>query len=77
MDKFCHSCAAPLAVPDFQGLAENLCKHCTDESGKLKPREEIREGISQWFKSWQPGLDDAKALARAEHYMKSMPAWAE
>jgi hypothetical protein len=41
-------------MPDFKGPAENLCKHCTDEKGNLKPREEIQTGIAQWFKSWQP-----------------------
>ena len=54
MEKYCYSCAAPLAIPDFKGLVENYCKYCTDESGNLKPREEIQSGIIQWFKAWQP-----------------------
>ena len=29
------------------------------------------------MKSWQPGLDDRKAMARAGIYMQSMPASAE
>ncbi|UCF06522.1 MAG: hypothetical protein JSV33_05715 [bacterium] len=77
MDKFCHSCAAPLNMPDFQGPAENYCKYCTDESGNLKPREEILNGVMAWLKSWSPDLDDERARTRAECYMKSMPAWAE
>jgi hypothetical protein len=77
MDKFCYSCGAPLGVPDFKGPAENYCKYCTDEKGNLKPKEEIKKGIAQWFLGWQPNLDEKKALARAESYMKSMPAWAE
>jgi hypothetical protein len=77
MDKFCFSCAAPLASPDFKGVAENYCKYCADESGNLRSREEIFDGIVQWLKSWQPDLDDEKALERATHYMKAMPAWAE
>ena len=76
-DKFCHSCAAPLGLPDFQGPAEDFCKHCTDETGKLKPREEIRQGIAMWLKNWQPEVDDAAALRRADSYMAAMPAWAE
>ena len=55
---------------------ENYCKYCTDDAGNLKSREEIQQGISGWFKSWQPGIDDAKAVKRAEAYMQSMPAWA-
>lgn len=77
MNKFCHSCTAPLDMPDFKGPAENYCKHCTDESGKLKPRDVVKQGIAEWFKGWQPDLDDQKALNRAEFFMKSMPAWAQ
>ena len=77
MDKYCQSCAAPLSMPDFKGQAEDYCKYCTDETGKLKSRKEVKKGITEWFKSWQPGIDDQKALNRAEAYMKSMPAWAD
>lgn len=77
MTKFCYACGAPLDMPDFKGPAENYCKYCTDDSGNLKPRDEIKQGIAQWFKVWQPGIDDRKAQERAEFYMKSMPAWAE
>ena len=76
MDKYCHSCAAPLGA-EFKGPAENFCKYCTDEAGKLKPRADIQQGIAQWFKGWQTGIDDKTATVRAAHYMKSMPAWAE
>ena len=77
MDKFCHSCAAPLGMPDFKGPADDYCKYCTDDKGNLKSREEIQAGITGWLKSWQPGLDDATASSRAESYMKAMPAWAD
>jgi hypothetical protein len=77
MNKFCHSCTAPLDMPDFKGPAEHYCKYCTDEKGNLKPRDEIKQGIAQWFKGWQPNLDDKTALTRAEFFMKAMPAWAE
>ena len=77
MDKFCHSCAAPLGIPDFKGPAENYCKYCTDDTGQLKSKETIQQGIAQWFKGWQPNLDEKIAIERAAFYMKSMPAWAE
>jgi hypothetical protein len=73
---FCHSCAAPIDLPEFQGPAENYCIHCTDEQGTLKSHEEIKAGVVEWMKTWQPDLDDAKAQQRAEHYLKAMPAWA-
>jgi hypothetical protein len=47
MEKFGYSCGAPLGVPDFKGPAENYCKYCTDENGNLKPKEEIKKGITQ------------------------------
>ena len=77
MSKFCHSCAAPLDSPDFKGPAEDYCKHCTDEEGNLKPKEEIQRGLADWLRTWQPDVDDEKGLARAECYMKAMPAWAD
>ena len=75
--KFCHSCAAPLAHPDFRGVAEYYCRYCTDERGEVKPREAVQAGIAHWLKMWQPGIDDATAASRAEQYMKAMPHWAE
>ena len=76
MDKFCHSCAAPL-TEEFKGAAEYYCKFCSDEQGNLKSRGEVRRGIAEWFKGWQPNLDDETALARADAYLNAMPAWAE
>lgn len=77
MDKFCYSCGAPLSLPDFKGPAENYCKYCTDGKGNLKRKEEVKQGIAQWLKMWQPDMNDEKALERASYYMKAMPAWAE
>lgn len=77
MQRFCHSCSAPLDVPEFKGPAEDYCKYCTDEEGQLKSREEIQRGIAQYLMSWQPNLDDQTAMVRAEHFMKAMPAWAD
>ncbi len=77
MNKFCYSCSAPLEMSEFKGPSENYCKYCTDEQGNLKSRDEIKTGIVEWLKTWQPGLDQEKAQVRAEYFMKAMPAWAE
>jgi len=77
MDKYCHSCAAPLNAPEFKSLAEDYCKYCADDKGALKPRKEVQQAIAGWFKGWQPGIDDRTAMARAASYMKAMPAWAD
>ncbi len=74
---YCMSCGMPLSMPDMKGRSEQFCKHCGDDAGEVKSREEILNGIAWWLKSWQPGLSDAEAKKRAEHYMKAMPAWAD
>jgi len=74
--EFCISCGMPLNAPDLKGMSEHYCKHCTDEGGNVKTKEEIRRGIAQWFMQWQH-VDEETAMKRAEHYMKSMPEWAE
>jgi hypothetical protein len=77
MEKYCFSCGSPLWMEPFQGPADDYCKYCTDENGNLKSREEILQGCANWLKSWSPGLDDETAIERAEHYMQSMPEWAD
>ena len=74
---FCHSCAAPLTVPGFAGPAQHYCRFCTDETGALKKKKEVRRGIACWMQSWQPDLDDKEARRRARHYMRAMPVWAD
>ena len=73
---FCHACGAPLQG-EYQGPSPIYCGYCTDEEGTLKPRAQIHRGIASWLQTWQPGIDNAIALRRAESYMKAMPAWAE
>jgi len=63
-------------MPEFKGPSDNFCKYCVDANGNLLDREVIQKGIAEWFKSWQPGIDDKKALERAAYFMRAMPAWA-
>ena len=76
MSAFCPSCGMPLNAPDAKGLSEKHCKHCTDEKGDLKSREEIKKGMAMWIAKWQH-VDEATAMKRAEHYMHAMPEWAD
>ena len=69
----CQSCGMPLknAKP-----GEMYCQYCTDESGNLRPYEQVLEGtITGYFMSMQkmtrPEAEDA---ARA--HLSRMPAWA-
>jgi hypothetical protein len=73
--RFCLSCAIPL-TPESVSVNDTFCNNCTDETGTLHPREHVRGGIAQWLGMIQPGLSEEKALERAEHYLKAMPAWA-
>jgi hypothetical protein len=73
----CQSCAMPMEQPEQHSPDPRYCAHCADDEGRLRAEAEVARGIAEWFKMWQPGLDDARALARAEIYMKSMPAWAD
>jgi len=75
--QFCHSCTAPLDVPQFKSAAKEYCVHCVDESGKLLPQPTVLDGIAHWLKSWQGKISDSQARERAGHFMKAMPAWAQ
>lgn len=74
--QFCHSCTAPLDVPQFKSAAREYCVHCVDEDGKLLPRKMVQDGIAHWLRSWQGKITEAVAHERAGHFMKAMPAWA-
>ncbi len=77
MNKHCHSCSMPISGP-FAGEARgDYCQHCVDETGKLRPREAVRQGIAMWLSSWSPGVTEEQCLDRAKHFMNAMPAWAE
>ncbi len=76
-NSYCYSCGVPLEIHDSNGMSEHYCGYCTDRDGNLTPRELVQKGVAEWLKAWQPDLDDTEAMERANHYLKSMPAWAE
>jgi hypothetical protein len=76
-NSYCHSCGVPLEIPGLSDNTENYCTYCLDRNGKLAPRGQVQRGIAEWLKTWQPDLDDCRAMERADYYLKSMPAWAE
>lgn len=73
----CHSCAAPLAHPDFRSQTPHYCQYCVDEHGAVKPREEVQAGIRRWMVAWQPPMDDATLARRIDDYMRAMPHWSQ
>lgn len=74
---FCHSCGANLDIPGFRGDSDVYCVHCLDPNGELQSREDILKGVVEWMMQWQPDITREQAMERADHYLKSMPAWAE
>ena len=74
-EKYCLSCLASLKEEDNMGESDVYCRHCSDENGNLLPRETVLKTIAEWFMNWQKDLTEAEAQRRADHYMRSMPAW--
>lgn len=74
--RFCHSCMVPLDAPALWGPVAHLCRNCTDAAGKLKARSVVRKDIAEWLKGWQPAVDEAESIRRADLFMRSLPAWA-
>lgn len=74
--RHCRSCGMPLTDPEaiIQG---EYCLYCTDTSGQLKPREDIKNGIAFWLQEWSPPAEPDVFIRRAESYMAAMPEWAE
>mgnify|MGYP000669334056 CR=1 FL=1 len=75
--KNCHSCGMPVSGENAVEKTVKYCQYCTDKSGELKSKEEIKAGIAHWLKSITPEDTKVDYNQRAEFYMKSMPAWAE
>ena len=71
----CHSCAAPLANPNFVGPTAHYCKYCIDDNGDVKPRDEVRAGVRQWMMNAWDLADDDALTRRADTYMNAMPHW--
>lgn len=69
----CQSCGMPLtdAKP-----GQMYCDYCTDESGKLRPYEQVFEGtVTGYFMGMQK-MDRKSAERAAKAHLSKMPAWA-
>lgn len=71
----CLSCSATLLDEGHRGVSDRYCRVCSDESGKLKPREEVKEILATWFEHWHGRLAHDEALRQAGVFMDRMPAW--
>lgn len=73
MNKFCFSCGMPLD----EHATGKYCQYCSNESGELKSRDDVKQGIAGWLMQITPENKNTDYLKRAESYMNAMPAWAE
>jgi hypothetical protein len=71
----CHSCFALLADGVHGGVSDRYCRFCSDESGRLKQRQDVEDLLSLWIGNWDKRLEPAEARERAAVYMEKMPAW--
>lgn len=72
----CLSCGMPIPKPDDHstGNPKNpYCKNCADESGKIKPFDEIAEGMKNYLVS--QGVSDPDVGVKAKEHLRKMPAW--
>ncbi len=75
--KNCMSCGMPMTKPeDFGGgNPDNIyCVNCCHPDGSLKSRQEVYEGMVNFFTTSQK-MDRTTAEVVAQEYMAKMPAW--
>jgi predicted enzyme related to lactoylglutathione lyase len=69
----CQSCGMPL-VDARPG--QMYCGYCTDESGALRPFEQILEGTITGYFMGMKGMPRDEAGKAAREHLSRMPAWA-
>jgi len=73
----CQSCGMPMETPADHGggnTANPYCVHCTDAAGNLKPREEVREGMINYYMQTM-GKSREEAETVVDEHMAKQPAW--
>lgn len=55
-------------------INNSSCVYCSDSEGNLKPRNEVREGmINFWMQ--RENIDRKTAEKKTDEYMSAQPAW--
>ncbi len=68
----CQSCGMPLSNAQ---PGDMYCSYCTDDSGQLRPYEEVLEGTSVGYFMGMQKMERAAAEEAARAHLASMPAW--
>ncbi|MBN2251050.1 MAG: hypothetical protein JW724_03130 [Candidatus Altiarchaeota archaeon] len=60
---------------DYGGgdMSNPYCVYCTDQAGKLKPRDDVREGMMRFM--LKQGICRTEAERKADEAMNEAPAW--
>jgi hypothetical protein len=77
--KVCESCGMSIPEAKDHGggdMSNPYCLYCTDETGKLKSRAEIREGMINLYMT-RMGKPKEEAEKFVDEQMKELPAWKE
>lgn len=73
----CRSCGMSMPMSEDHGGGDvgiSHCVHCTDETGELKNRREIREGMINLYMT-RMGKPREEAERFVDEQMKKHPAW--
>jgi len=73
----CDSCGMPMREAKDHGggdWSNPYCVHCTDETGKLRSREQVRESMTRLYMS-RMGKPREEAQKFVDQQMKKLPAW--
>jgi hypothetical protein len=73
----CESCGMPMPDAKYHGAGDvnnRYCVYCTDEEGKLKSRQEVREGMIHLYMA-QMGKSREEGERFVDEQMRKLPAW--
>ncbi|MHA2024453.1 MAG: zinc ribbon domain-containing protein [Candidatus Thorarchaeota archaeon] len=73
----CVSCGLTMdKAEEFGGhkVGNKSCVYCSDSKGNLKPKNDVREGMVQFWMQ-RESIDRTTAEKKTDEYMKTMPAW--
>lgn len=55
-------------------VGNKTCVYCSDSEGKIKQKNEVREGMIQFWMQ-RESIDRSSAEKKTDEHMKTMPAW--
>ena len=68
----CQSCGMPMKDAKPGAM---YCQYCTDDSGQLRPYEQVLEGTKRGYFMQMLGQPEATAATSAREHLSKMPAW--